>query len=558
MDLSLVRVLLVEDSEDDYVVTREFLADAQSPRFELEWVSTYETALAAIARQQHDVYLIDYRLGAYSGLDVLQAALEGGCDAPFILITGSAVGRQIDLEAMQLGAIDYLPKKEITTELLERTLRYAIRHHRLYQQVQQLNTSLEQQVAVKTAELQLALDFEATLKRITDNVRDSLDESHILQTAVAELAALTDVLSCNAALYDLQAGISTTCYESTTYDVPRQGRVTQLAYYPEIYDQLSRGLAFQFCSLDPHPVRGQTTMLTCPIVDDQGILGDLWLIKLSSHVLSEQDIRLVRQVASQCAIALRQSRLYHAAQAQVEELERLDRLKDDFLDTVTHELRTPMANIKMAIQMLEIVLQQTGVLNEEVNRAARYFDILRTECQREIDLINDLLDISRLDAGVEPLMLTTIQLQDWVPHVIEPFAERTRNQQHVQLNLRSPLLPLTTDATYLERILTELLHNACKYTPAEEQIVITAQSTDSMLQISISNSGSEIPPAELPRIFDKFHRIPSHDPWKHGGTGLGLALVKRRVKRLQGTIAVESDRGWTTFTLLLPWNLKQD
>ena len=96
----------------------------------------------------------------------------------------------------------------------------------------------------------------------------------------------------------------------------------------------------------------------------------------SSHpkaYFEELEIRLVQQVSNQCAIALRQSRLYQAAQAQVEELERLNQLKDDFLSTVSHELRTPMANIKMATQMLEITLKPLGVFDSETSPINRYF-----------------------------------------------------------------------------------------------------------------------------------------------------------------------------------------
>lgn len=151
-------------------------------------------------------------------------------------------------------------------------------------------------------------------------------------------------------------------------------------------------------------------MLATPIFDDQGVLGDLWLINQSDDTFNELEIRLVQQVASQCAIAIRQARLYGAATAQVEELERLNRLKDDFLNTVSHELRTLMASIKMATSMLEIVLKQAGVLDAQPNRAAQYLQILRHECQREIGLINDLLDLSRLDAGTERLNLTALNL----------------------------------------------------------------------------------------------------------------------------------------------------
>jgi GAF domain. len=216
----------------------------------------------------------------------------------------------------------------------------AIAQSELYQQVQRLNVDLERQIQARTAELRLASNFEATLKRITDKVRDSLDEDQILQTAVQELAIATEISCCNAALYDLEEGTSTVRYEYTTTVSPYQGRTAELAAFPEIYGPLLSGQSLQFCSLVPNPVRGRVSMLATPIMDDQGVLGDLWMINHAFYAFGEQDLRMAQQVANQCAIALRQARLFQAAQAQVRELEKLNQLKDDFLSTVSHELRT--------------------------------------------------------------------------------------------------------------------------------------------------------------------------------------------------------------------------
>jgi len=431
-------------------------------------------------------------------------------------------------------------------------LAIAIQQAELYQQVQGLNAQLEQQVQSRTTQLQVAYQFEATLKRITDKVRDSLDEDQILQTAVQELALAMGVQCCNAALYVLEEGTSTVYYEYTHSKATRQGRTSQMADFPELYNQLLDGLSFQFCSLIPHPLRGRAALLASPILDDQGVLGDLWLTHDSEYIFSEPDIRLVQQVANQCAIALRQSQLYQASQAQVKELERLNCLKDDFLNTVSHELRTPVASIKMAAQLLEMKLNRSGLLEDD-QQMAHYLKILQQECDREISLINDLLDLSRLESEAEQLTMTTIQLQEWIPRLIDPFTIRLqRHQQHLHLDLPADLPAISSDLSLLGQILTELLNNACKYTPDGETVGVTATAIADWMQIQITNSGVEIPVAERSLIFDKFYRIPSADPYKHGGTGLGLALVKKRVEHLHGTIYLSADDGKTVFTITLP------
>jgi signal transduction histidine kinase len=101
-------------------------------------------------------------------------------------------------------------------------------------------------------------------------------------------------------------------------------------------------------------------------------------------------------------------------------------------------------------------------------------------------------------------------------------------------------------------VLSELLHNACKYTPPHETVSLAVVSDSEQIQIKVSNSGVEIVPEELPRIFDKFYRIPGGDRWKQGGTGLGLALVKEMTTHLGGSVHVESGSGQTCFVVQLP------
>lgn len=415
----------------------------------------------------------------------------------------------------------------------------------LLQAVQQLNTHLERQVQARTIQLQKSLGFEAVLKRITDKVRDSLDESQILRAAVRELALMLNVGSCKTALYAIEEKTATICYEYTTSMPSSQDRLVQMANFPEIYEPLLQGQCFQFCPL-AKPIRSRVAILACPIFDDQGVLGDLWLLHRQEHGFNNLEIRLVQQVANQCAIAIRQARLYHTAQAQVKELEKLNRLKDDFLSTVSHELRTPISNMKMAIQMLKLAFP--------TERTQRYLEILQAECTREAELINDLLDLQRLEAAAYPSFLSqSVSLQDWLPSLIEPFHSRIQERQlRLHVNIPSELPPLVSDLSSLERILAELLNNACKYTPPREQITVAALSEAGRIELQVSNSGSEIPTDELSRIFEKFYRIPSADRWKQGGTGLGLALVQRLTEHLGGVIRVESAHGQTSFILNLP------
>lgn len=125
-----VRVLLVDDDEDDYVLTRDLFADIAEGRYQLDWVDTFEQGFTAICRGGHDVYLVDYKLGAHTGLELLREALAAGCTTPIILLTGQS-DREIDIEAMRLGAADYLIKMQTDAPLLERSIRYALERKKI-------------------------------------------------------------------------------------------------------------------------------------------------------------------------------------------------------------------------------------------------------------------------------------------------------------------------------------------------------------------------------------------------------------------------------------------
>ncbi len=129
IDPGIVKVLLVEDDEDDFIIARDLLAEIPGERFALEWAKTYDTGLEAMCRNQHEVVLVDYLLGAHNGIELMRAALQQGCQAAVILLTGAGQ-HQVDLEAMQAGAADYLVKVDLRADSLERTLRYAVQRKR--------------------------------------------------------------------------------------------------------------------------------------------------------------------------------------------------------------------------------------------------------------------------------------------------------------------------------------------------------------------------------------------------------------------------------------------
>src|SRR6185312_10918800 len=120
-----VRILIVDDDQDDFIITSEYIKHIAGAFYEINWCPKYSDALQQMIEHNYDLYLVDYRLGAKSGVDLLKEALENNCEEPIILLTGKG-NYNVDIEAMQLGAVDYLIKTELSIEKMERSIRYAL------------------------------------------------------------------------------------------------------------------------------------------------------------------------------------------------------------------------------------------------------------------------------------------------------------------------------------------------------------------------------------------------------------------------------------------------
>nr|WP_322709085.1 GAF domain-containing protein [Nostoc sp. ChiSLP03a]MDZ8210229.1 GAF domain-containing protein [Nostoc sp. ChiSLP03a] len=429
----------------------------------------------------------------------------------------------------------------------------AVQQAELHQQLQNLKAKMELQKQKHISQLQQVRNFEALVRRMTEQIRDSLDQTQVLQTLTQELAKLLNLERCQIELYSTCQTLVTIAYEYSINLPQCQGLTKQIADYPEVYQPLLQKQPLQFLEILPgwEPKLLVMSQMACPIFDPQGILGNIWLTRRSQEAFDEFEIELMQQVANECAIAIRQAQLYQQTQAQVKELEKSDRLKNQFLRTLSQELRTPITSISLAVQTLESVLTPAEI--SEIEIVPQLLQILHNECGRESKLINDLLTLTYLEAEPDPPTLIAIDFQSWLHPIIESFRDLT-NCQRQQLNLTvdRALPSLETDITDLERIVTELLNHACKYTPGGESISVSAHLIGDAVELNITNSGIELTSNELSQIFEPFYHLSKHDPWKHSGTGLELALVQKMVRHLGGSIYVESAAGQTTFTVKFP------
>jgi PAS domain S-box len=170
-DTGIVKVLLVEDDEDDFVLAQDLFSEMPGQRFALDWAKSFDAGLKSMTLNQHDVCLVDYRLGARNGVDLLRAAIEGGCQSPIILLTGAGE-HEVDVEAMQAGASDYLVKAQLQSNSLERSIRYALQRKRAA-----AVAAFEQaRLAAFGAEIGLALTRRDSLKAILDRCAKAMSQ----------------------------------------------------------------------------------------------------------------------------------------------------------------------------------------------------------------------------------------------------------------------------------------------------------------------------------------------------------------------------------------------
>ncbi|BAB76971.1 GAF domain-containing protein [Anabaena sp. FACHB-709] len=448
--------------------------------------------------------------------------------------------------------------QQIEIDLLKQLatqLGIAIQNTKLQQQLKQLQTKLATHKHEQQAQVKQSDKFQALVLDITEKTRDYSDETQVLATVTQELANLFQLESCYIELYNTDCTAVSVVCEYAANQPTYQGLTRQIADFSEIYQPLLQKQHFQTIEIVPgwHPQLLVITQLACPIFDAQGMLGNLWLIRPIQQMLSQSEICLVQTLANLCAIAIRQAKLDATNQARLKKLEQRESLTNKFLRKLSQELRTPITSISLAAQTLETVLSPTITLDEII---PQLLQILHNECGRESKLINDLLTLTYLQTKPEPPTLISIDFQTWLPPIVESFRDLSSCQQQ-RLNLMiEPGLPrLETDITELERIVTELLSHTCKYTPAGESITVSAQFIADTVQLSISNSGLEIPTHVRSRIFEPFYHISNNDPWKYSGTGLEMALVQKMVRHLGGSISVESGHGQTTFIIRFPGSL---
>lgn len=294
----------------------------------------------------------------------------------------------------------------------------------------------------------------------------------------------------------------------------------------------------------PEQLNGIRAAACSPLSTQEAVIGALWIGRKSD--VQDSELRLLVGMTEMAANALYRVGLVETLEQRVADrtrelsaanlrLRELDRAKDQFVSNVNHELRTPLANIKLYLGLLE---------RGRPEKHGEYMQTLRREQSRLEKMIEDLLDLSRLDLGVTRIDPVPTHLDHLLPQLV---ADRVNLAMERGLMLdyeTAPDLPLTlVDPERLTEVVTNLVTNAINYTPSGGRIVVSAAAVDEWVTFTVRDTGPGIASKDLPHLFERFYRGEVGRRASAPGTGLGLAISKEIVERLGGRITVESEPG---------------
>jgi GAF domain-containing protein len=294
---------------------------------------------------------------------------------------------------------------------------------------------------------------------------------------------------------------------------------------------------------------GVRAILAVPMVREGRLIGCLGVTRNHPGDFPAETIELLRTFATQSALAIQNARLFREIEEKSRELAAASRHKSEFLANMSHELRTPLNAV---IGFSEVLIQRMfGDLNDKQDE---YLKDIYASGQHLLSLINDILDLSKIEAGRMELAPAPFHLPTALENAITLVRERaTRHGIALQLDLAPRLGEVVGDERKVKQVLLNLLSNAVKFTPEGGRISLKAGQRDGAVEISVTDTGVGIAPEDQATIFEEFRQVGSDETRKQEGTGLGLTLAKKFVELHGGRIWVESELGGgATFTFTLP------
>jgi len=487
-----IHILVVDDEK---IIRDGCVRVLSKEGWKVETAENGEQGLELIKRGSFNILLLDLMMPGVKGMEVLKKVREDFPHLIVIVITGYATIENA-VEAMKNGAYDFIAKPFTPDQL---------------------------RIVVGRAEDKLRLEYEAELlrKEREKSLRDIANEKSRTLTIINQMADGVLVTDQNG--YIVLYNPAVTRIFGLEEGPPLGQHILDWTHNQELSQMVERVMSLE----------GKDLL--------QGMIQELsWGNPPNVFYLAH-----AAPVRNEDGEVLGSVTVFN----DITWLKKLDQMKSEFVEMVSHELRSPLSSIRQKTALVaEKVVGEINERQQEIlNRVLARIDGL-------IQMINNFLDLSRIESGKFIQEIEKVALPEVINNVFEVISsEAEKKKLTVEINIEPEIGAIYADRQSMETVFNNLLSNAIKYNREGGKITINAQNRGEFVEIKVSDTGVGISKADLPHIFDKFFRIRNEYTRKVIGSGLGLPLVKTIIEALLGTITVESELGkGTTFTILIP------
>ena len=433
------------------------------------------------------------------------------------------------------------------------------------------NVRLFKELEARTQDLTRSVGELRALGDVGRALSSTLDLDTVLQTIVTRASQLAGTDACSLFEYDevaevfrLRASSYRDPGEAETLDaigratpIPKgQGVVSRAAAsrQPVQVSDIAVEGSYESPIRGPLVRAGYRAILTVPLFLEERVIGALGVSRKTPGEFAPEIVRLLTTFATQSALAIQNARLFREIADKSRQLEAASRHKSEFLANMSHELRTPLNAI---LGFSEVLAERMfGEVNE---KQAEYLQDILSSGRHLLSLINDILDLAKVEAGRLELELGRFHLPTALDNALTLVRERaTRHGITLTQTVDERLGDIVADERKVKQILLNLLSNAVKFTPEGGRVGLTATAADGVVTIAVSDTGVGIAPEDQAAIFEEFRQVGRDDTRKQEGTGLGLTLAKKFVELHGGRIWVQSQVGQgSTFSFTLPVRLDE-
>jgi signal transduction histidine kinase/DNA-binding response OmpR family regulator len=528
MQMPVTKILLIEDDEEDFILLKKHLTRIANARYELLWQPLYEQGLEQLLTGHYDLCFLDYRLGEHNGIELIAEARQRGCKLPIVLLTG-ADGSELDIQALQAGADDYINKGQLQGALLHRVIRYAIERRKAELERERL---LREQVM------------------ITERYEAEQERAHLLEALAFERARFEEVLS------RLPSGVIMAEAPSGKIVLGNQQAETILrhpVYYSPNIEAYTEWVGWH---MDGRPVEPDEWPLA------RAIRGESWSEDFK-YQCGDNTISFIRIHGAPIRNRAGQVVAGVISFNDITEQKELERQQEVFISMATHELKTPLTalqgNVQLAQRRLQRALAEPDALSPDLKKLLEEVLLMlnRGEQQLRIQnrLINDLLDTSRIQTDAFELQRGRHNLVKLVEETVHDFQAGQPQRKLVLERLATDTMPVEIDPDRIRQVLSNYLANALKYSPAATPIHVGFSCNEHQARVWVQDSGPGLSAEAQRHIWQRFYQVPDIQVQNgsHISLGLGLYICQKLISKHGGQVGVESEQGHgSTFWFTLP------